>query len=109
MYVQKAIALQEEENFLTEIGMPKRRIMFLKMQAVEALREYSQRLTETHKSILWDVLDFTTTRMYGQPTQTGALSELPAQTLCMVLVHWSQQPRGVRRQQLVLRQVWARL
>ena len=41
------------------------------MEAVEATREYAQRVTEIYKTILWDVLEFTR-RIYGQSKQDAS-------------------------------------
>ena len=66
------------------------------MNAVDAAREYAQSLTETNESTLWEVLDFErpTTKADWSAHKYFLLrpvSELSAQCLHMLLVHWRQQ------------------
>ena len=83
---------------MNEAGTPREdSLQFLK--AVEAAGECAQGSTEINETILWDVLDCTRGIIWTTQANRSAhnhmllrpLLELSAQTLYMVLVHWSQQ------------------
>ena len=62
MYLHRAIVLYKREKDLNEDRQKEENDKLI--AAVKAARENAQSLTETNRSVLWDVLDFTR-RTYG--------------------------------------------